>query len=300
MANFLVARKDATSRSFCWKIVAGWLWIIAMYSPVHAGGTTPDNCADLLHRLGSLELASFATSKVGQTVRNRESGAPMGPLKVSSRNPRYFSDPSGRVVYLAGAHTWNNLVDMDSQYPPHPFDFEAYLDFLKAHNHNLIRLWAWEVPRPNDGLDTPLRKVAAPQPWRRTGSGTDATGLAKFDLTKLNPEYFQRLRARVEAARDRGLYVSVMLFEGWSVQFSPGKFSHPFYGANNINGTEYITDLRDIYTLRHPQITRLQERYVQTVVDTVNDLDNVQYEIANEAGASSIDWQYAILRFVKC
>jgi hypothetical protein len=224
----------------------------------------------------------------------------MGPLAVSTVNPRYFSDPSGRVVYLTGAHTWNNLVDMDSQFPPHAFNFDAYLDFLKAHNHNLIRLWAWEVPRPNDEHDTPLRKVAAPQPWRRTGPGTDVTGLPKFDLTKFDPAYFERLRTRVEAARDRAIYVIVMLFEGWSVQFSPGRLSHPFYGANNINETQYLTDLRDIYTLRHPQITRLQERYVQAVLETVNDLDNVLYEIANEAGSYSTDWQYAMLRFVKC
>jgi hypothetical protein len=224
----------------------------------------------------------------------------MGPLTVSTVNPRYFSDPSGHAVYLTGAHTWNNLLDMDSQFSPRAFNFDAYLDFLKAHNHNLIRLWAWEVPRPNDDRDTPLRKVAAPQPWSRIGQGTDITGLPKFDLTKHDPAYFKRLRNRVEAARDRGLYVSIMLFEGWSVQFSPGKLSHPFYGTNNINGTYYLKDVRDIHTLRHPQITRIQKRYVQAVIDTVNDLDNVLFEIANEAGAYSTDWQDAMLHFVKC
>lgn len=228
------------------------------------------------------------------------SGVRLGPLKVSSRNSRYFSDPSGRVVYLTGAHTWNNLIDMDSQYPPHPFNFDAYLTFLKAHNHNLIRLWAWEVPQPDDGRDTPLRKFAAGQPWRRTGPGTDITGLQKFDLTKFEPSYFKRLRSRVEAARGYGMYVIIMLFEGWSVQFSPGKLSHPFYVTNNVNSTGYLRDLRDIHTLRYPEITQLQQRYVQAVLDTVNDLDNVLFEIANEAGAYSTDWQRAMLQFVKC
>jgi len=189
---------------------------------------------------------------------------------------------------------------MGPQYPPHSFNFDAYLDFLKAHNHNLIRFWAWEVPQPDDERDTPLRKFASGQPWRRTGPGTDITGLQKFDLTKLEPSYFERLRSRVAAAREHGLYVIIMLFEGWSVQFSPGKLSHPFYFTNNINKTGYLKDLRDIHTLRYPAITQFQKRYVQAVLDTVNDLDNVLFEIANEAGTYSTEWQHAMLHFVKC
>jgi Family of unknown function (DUF6298)/Cellulase (glycosyl hydrolase family 5) len=280
---------------------AACLLVLGTCSPAQSSGTASAECAELLRNVGPSELASFVTPELDLTpAARRESGKRMGPLTVSTVNPRYFSDPSGRAVYLTGAHTWNNLVDMDSRFPPRSFNFDAYLDFLKAHNHNLIRLWAWEVTRPNDESDTPLRKIASPQPWQRTGPGMDVTGMPKFDLTKLDPSYFQRLRTRVEAARDRGLYVIVMLFEGWSVQFSPGRLSHPFYGANNINETQYLVDVQDIYTLRHPQITQLQKRYVQAVLDTVNDLDNVLFEIANEAGAYSTDWQYAMLRFVKC
>ena len=40
----------------------------------------------------------------------------------------------------------------------------------------------------------------------------------KFDLNKMNPEYFQRLERRVKNAADNGLYVSIMLFEGWGLQ----------------------------------------------------------------------------------
>jgi hypothetical protein len=34
-------------------------------------------------------------------------------------------------------------------------------------------------------------------------------------------------------------------------------------------------------------------------MDTVNDLDNVLYEIINESGAYSIEWQYHLIRFIK-
>jgi len=281
---------------------AGCLLVLVMCSPAQSSGIMSDRCPEPIRKLRPSEFANLARpeSDLMKAGYRSSSEKRMGPLTVSATNPRYFADASGRAVYLAGAHTWNNLVDMGSQFPPRSFNFDAYLDFLKAHNHNLIRLWAWEVTRPNDGLDTPLRKFAAPQPWRRTGPGVDINGLPKFDLTQLDHSYFQRLRNRVEAARKRGIYVIIMLFEGWSAQFSPGRLSHPFYAANNINDTQYVTDLRDIYTLRYPQITRLQQNYLQAVINAVNDLDNVLFEIANEAGSYSTAWQYAMLHFVKC
>ena len=42
---------------------------------------------------------------------------------------------------------------------------------------------------------------------------------------------------------------------------------------------------------------RLQEAYVKKVIETVNDLDNVLYEIINEGGATK--WQYHMIRYIK-
>jgi hypothetical protein len=44
------------------------------------------------------------------------------------------------------------------------------------------------------------------------------------------------MRARISAARDRGCYVSVMLFEGWELEFTNAWTFHPFNGPNNVNG----------------------------------------------------------------
>ena len=56
-----------------------------------------------------------------------------GPLMIHPDNPRYFADgtksPDGslKAVYLTGAHTWNNLVDMGKSDPPEQFDYGGYL-----------------------------------------------------------------------------------------------------------------------------------------------------------------------------
>ena len=223
----------------------------------------------------------------------------MGPLRVCPDNGRYFCDPSGQTVFLAGSHTWNNLIDMGDKHPPPEFDFDEYLDFLEAHNLNTVRLWTWEVAKPEDTFDTPLRGVASPLPWPRTGPGLARDGLPSFDLSRHNTEYFDRLRQRVTRARQRGFYVIVMLFEGWSVQFSPGSKTHPFLPENNINDTDFLADVADIHTLKHPEITAIQQRYVEQVVAALTPVDNVLFEIVNEAGGYSTDWQYQMIDFVR-
>ena len=229
-----------------------------------------------------------------------------GPLRVCPENPRYFCDGNGQVIYLTGSHTWNNLVDMSSDSSP-AFDFEAYLEWMESYNHNFIRLWAWELlnwdTRGNREDDAKVHFVS-PHPWARTGPGKAFDGLPKFDLDRFDEEYFRRLRNRISAAQKRGIYVSVMLFEGWGMQFSPDAWrNHPFHPDNNINGIDGDVNGDgmglEIHTLVDSQITALQESYVTKVIDTVNDFDNVLYEISNENHPPSTPWQYHMIRYIK-
>jgi hypothetical protein len=236
-----------------------------------------------------------------------------GPLRVAQANPRWFADGSGRAVLLAGSHVWQNLQDNGllirgaTSNPPKEFDYGGYLDRLERYGHNFFRLWRWETTKWTDKYTGGEVKYCRPHPWVRSGPGLAADGLAKFDLRRFDEEYFQRLRNRVEAAGRRGMYVSVMLFEGWEIQFSDAWENHPFHAPNNINGVEADLDgdglglefnaLSDSAMGR--KVRELQEAYVRKVIDTVNGLDNVLYEIANEAHAQSTAWQYAMIRFVK-
>ncbi|MBM3216041.1 hypothetical protein FJZ36_14125, partial [Candidatus Poribacteria bacterium] len=251
---------------------------------------------------------AFAAALVGLLVVTRTASASehrMGPLRVHPTNPRYFADGDGNAVYLTGSHTWSNLKDLGVTDPPEPFDFGGYLDFLAAMDHNFIRLWTWELSKYRYTTDG-LFLYAAPFPWQRTGPGLALDGKPKFDLTRLDDAYFERLRARVAAARERGIYVAVMLFEGHGVQQStpPWRWDgHPFHPANNVNGIDGDPNAdgrgTEVHTLEVPAITRVQEAYVRRVVEAVNEYDNVLYEITNEAGPYSTDWQYHVIRFVK-
>jgi hypothetical protein len=255
--------------------------------------------------------ASLLVGLAGASQARPASSGRLGDktLRPSKINPRYFTDASGRAIYLTGSHVWWNLqgartwrVDCQSGRAA-PFRYGDYLDRMVSHGHNFIRLWRIELIKWRE-CDQDV--VVAPQPWRRTGPGLALDGLPRFDLTRLDPAYFRRLRARVAAASRRGLSVSVMLFEGWSAQFEVRPWrahGHPFFPGNNVNGLDPDRNrdgtLQEVYTLRVPRIRRLQEAYVRKVIDTVGRFDNVLYEIANESGAFSIPWQYRMIDYVR-
>jgi hypothetical protein len=228
-----------------------------------------------------------------------------GPLTVCRENPRYFADAGGRPILLTGSHTWGNLQDYSyATLPsPGPMDFDAYLAFLKRHRHNFFRLWAWESafnPGAKQGTIS-----YAPLPFARTGPGNALDGKPRFDLAQFNPAYFERLRTRVLAAREQGIYVSVMLFNGFSVE-GKGNVSgspwegHPLNPSNNINLVDGGKGA-SLHTLSNPAVTACQEAYVRKVIETVNDLDNVLYEISNEDTGTPEDiaWQTHMIQFIK-
>lgn len=232
-----------------------------------------------------------------------------GPLRVLPANPRYFTADGEHAVLLVGSHTWSNFQDSGHDDPPAPFDYDRYLDVLEHQHHNFFRLWMWEQARWAPWLRHD-RYFVEPLPWARTGPGVALDGKPKFDLEKFNDAYFERLRARVIQAGERGIYASIMLFDSWSLDNKHGGLrrgnpwqGHPFHGANNVNGIDGDQD-RDGYgdethEVLDPRITALQDRYVEHVIDTVGDLDNVLYEISNESWPASKEWEYRLIDHIK-
>jgi hypothetical protein len=261
--------------------------------------------AQLLALLGVAALLAAALGGLLDVDVHRDSSPSIRPLKKLDSNPRYFTIDGKHAVYLTGSHVFWNLVDNGPTNRPARFDYADYLSKLQAMGHNFTRLWTRENFRDDDSGGAGLWN-SAPLPYLRTGPGNALDGQPKFDLTRLNQAYFDRLRRRVAAARQKGIYVSVMLFEGWVVQLASQPWAwqgHPMNPRNNVNGID--GDLNqdgrgtEIHTLDDPRITRLQEAYVRKVIDTVNEFDNVLYEIGNEMGPYSTDFQYHFIRFVK-
>jgi hypothetical protein len=227
-----------------------------------------------------------------------------GPLRYNPVNPRYFTDDTGRAVYLTGSHTWANLMEIKLGTEP-DFDYAAFLQMLAEHDHNAFRLWTWD--HAEWGPWTEQKVYFEPLPFQRTGPGLALDGKPKYDLGMYNPDYFERLRRRVIQAGELGMYVSVMLFEGWCVKWSyPASDawpSHPYNRYNNVNGVDGDPDndeKADIYSLEVPEVVDRQLAYIRQVIDTVNDLDNVLYEIINEIpdDERGVRWHYHMIDYI--
>ncbi len=234
-----------------------------------------------------------------------------GLLRVHPSNPLYFTDDSGKAIHLAGHQIFWDLADHHCGHKytyghKKTLDWDWYLDFAEEHNFNYLRNWAEFSIGRGPGTADPDR-CSTPQVYARTGPGNAVDGRPKFDLNTFNQDYFDRMRKRFAEAGDRGIYVSIMLFDVFN--FSKGNRVPPytrwdgnvFNPANNIQGINADENGDgsglDFFYTDCPAILDLQNAYVRKVIDTVSDLDNVFYEIANELYAPL--WQTNMINFIK-
>ena len=97
-----------------------------------------------------------------------------------------------------------------------------------------------------------------------------------------------------------------MLFEDWVFMDKRPEYpvaQHPFHKDNNVSGIDGDQNADgwgiEIHTLQVPEVLEVQKAYVRKVIETVNDLDNVLFEICNEGLRHTRDWQYEMVRFIK-
>ena len=210
------------------------------------------------------------------------------PLRKHTQNWRYFTDDSGKTIILAGSHSWFRK-EVDKHWVPNNWDidkFNKYLDFLEYWNHNYIRLWMWEHKGDVDV-------------WMK-----DSTG--KYDLSKLNPKYFELVQSFVETASSRGIYCGVMLFQGWSgcnTGSIPDWPQHPMNKANNINGIDGDPAGKSngvkVHSLDNPDILKFQKMYIDKMIETLNGYDNIIWEVGNEIAHSGRAWINHVVDYIR-
>lgn len=255
---------------------------------------------------------SIATSLSGIPLEAQSRvGGPSQPIVgglTASANPHYFKDAYGDALILAGSQTWNTLQDWGTDGSPRTLDFKAFVKFLTTHGDNFTLLWTVELPKfcglPVIGGSPPDFTVS-PLPWLRTGPGKATDGSLKFNLTKFNPEFFHRLRTRVQALNRAGIYAGVYLFTGEFLNiYRCSSDGYPFTGANNINHIDdgYVSGRKGTssITMTAPNaITAIQDAYVDKVIDTLNDLPNVLWTVSEEAPLDSLWWNKHMVSHIR-
>jgi hypothetical protein len=225
------------------------------------------------------------------------------PLRALATNPNYFTDGSDNAIYLTGSHTWNTVQDWGTNDTIEPLDFKAFVNMLVAHHHNFTLLWTTELPTFR-GLPTaannPPDFTVSPLPWQRTGPGKASDGKPKFDLTKYNQAYFDRLRDRVQQLHAAGIYAGVYLFSGeWLLRFRFPGDGYPLTGTNNINGIDDGGGTKSVTMTAPDAITAVQDAYVKKMIDTLNDLPNVLWIVSQEAPRDSVWWNSHLIALTR-
>ncbi len=234
----------------------------------------------------ALEWALLLFAAVWQVPATAE------PLQLHPQNGHYFEWRNKATILVTSGEHYGAVLNLD-------FDFDRYLTALAADGLNHTRTFSGtyrEVPGSFGITDNTLspRPDRFACPWARSQTPGALDGGNKFDLTKYDAAYFQRLRSFLTAAEKAGVVVEFNLFcplyhkEIWAAS--------PMNVKNNVNGLGDCP--RDeTLSLKHPALVDAQLAFVRKVVRELNDFDNLYFEICNEPYVRKTpdDWQQRIV-----
>jgi hypothetical protein len=222
------------------------------------------------------------------TQRTAKSG---GPIALHPDNGHYFLWRGKPTVLVTSGEHYGALLNLD-------FDYVRYFDALRADGLNHTRIFAGtyrEIPGSFKITDNTLapkpRRYAAP--WARTKTKGYFDGGGKFNLERWDASYFERLRALLAAARERGVVVELCLF---CPLYNEALWkASPMHASNNVNGVG-TCKRTEVLTLKHEKLLAVQLAFARKVVREVSAFDNLYFEICNEPyfGGVTMDWQRRI------
>ncbi|WP_077919881.1 hypothetical protein [Spirosoma sp. 209] len=210
-------------------------------------------------------------------------GVTAQPLQLLPENPHYFQYDGKPTLLVGSGEHYGAVVNLD-------FDYKTYLATLAADGLNNTRLFtgAYVEKQGDFGIQ---KNTLAPRsgrlilPWARSEQSGYALGGNKFDLSRWDEAYFERLRDFMSRAQQLGIIVEVTLFSSY---YGTGWPYSPFNPANNINQTDAIRPLQ-ANTLQNGNLLKYQEQYVRKLVRELNSFRNLYYEIQNEPWADLKD-----------
>lgn len=125
------------------------------------------------------------------------------------------------------------------------------------------------------------------QPFARTGEGTAWDGLSKYDLTRYNPWYWERLGEFASLGEEKGLVlIHQHYFQHNILEAGAHWADSPWRPANNLNDTgfpeppPYAGDKRifldkQFYDVDHPHRKYLHQQYIRQCLDNFDGRGNV-------------------------
>jgi len=269
-------------------------------SPAGNVGFEPWDLSDVGPRIGKGQAAEPASAgeggadtRAGAAESHRGERFSQPPLALHPDNPHIFLFRGRPTVLIGAGEHYGAVLNLD-------FDQAAYVDELASHklNHTRIFSGAYRERAETFGIQdntlapAPGRYVC---PWARSDASAYFDGGNKFDLRRWDDAYFRRLRDFVRRCGERGIVVEVNLF--CTMYDETLWHSSPMNAACNVNGIGNV-GLREVYSLKEPALTEVQEALARKIAGELNEFDNHYFEVCNEpyerAGTSG-EWERRII-----
>jgi len=197
-----------------------------------------------------------------------------GVIRVSEKNPHYYEYRGKEILLITSAEHYGAVISKH-------FDYVKYFDMLAEYGLNYTRMYPGALVEPEGHWmqeDTLTPGLDVIVPWARSDEPGYRCGGNKFDLSKWDPEFFERLHDFLQEADKRDIIVEICFFnclhEGYWV-------CCPLHKDANIQGVGDCADV-DFQTLDNELLVREQLRYLEKIMVETNKYDNILYEFCDE------------------
>ncbi len=124
------------------------------------------------------------------------------------------------------------------------------------------------------------------QPWARSGEGRAWDGLSKYDLTKFNAWYFDRLKEFAKYCDAKGTVLFHNFYMQHALLENPAHYvDFPWRGANCIQNTDMPDTMpaaNSFYDVGNSTRRRLHRKYIRKCLDELGAYSNVIHLISEE------------------
>lgn len=222
------------------------------------------------------------------------SAAAVSQVSLYKANPHYLFYKNKPIVLITSDHHYGAVIDRD-------FDFVKYLNYLAENGMNLTRIYPGGMFEPTDKYQqgNPLGPRQGRQilPWLKSVQPGADNQLAepgrpscRYDLDKWNPDYFARLKAFMELAREKNIIVEIPFFNGMYADCWP---LMAMYHANNIqNIGRYEMKDCGLFTTadtRNTDVIKYQKKYIKKITSELNEYDNLIFDICDEPSLQGLE-----------
>ena len=180
-------------------------------------------------------------------------------------------------------------------------DLDDVVDYLSSHGFGSIYhhygLWYdirrtdhERIRRADGNVEPPFYEQA----FARSGQGTAWDGLSRYDLTKPNLWYWNRLREFAQKAAEKDIYLfNNMYFQHNILEAGAHWVDCPWRPVNNINNTNFpepvpfagdkrIFMAEQFYNEQDPVLRPLHRQYIRMCLEQLKDQPNVVHFISAE------------------